>query len=169
MADPITIAVGAAVAGGVASAAGAIATGRQQEAAYKYNADVNERNAQVQEQAAEQLVFIEEQKIADFREQFYDLQDAQSQAFRYNGWIAEEGTPLKVALASAQEAEEEIAIRRYNAKVGAQEAEERGVAFRMEGQLQRMYGSAAKRAGIIGAGTSLLSGFSRGAQIQAGA
>ena len=169
MADPITIAVGAAVAGGVASAAGAYATGRQQEAAYKYNADVNERNAQAQDQAAEQLVFIEEQKIADFREQFYDLQDAQSQAFRYNGWIAEEGTPLKVALASAQEAEEEIAIRRYNAKVGKQEAEERGVAFRMEGQLQRMYGSAAKRAGIIGAGTSLLSGFSRGAQIQANA
>lgn len=165
----ITIAAVTAAAGGVASAAGAYATGRQQEAAYKYNADVNERNAQAQDQAAEQLVLIEEQKIADFREQFYDLQDAQSQAFRYNGWIAEEGTPLKVALASAQEAEEEIAIRRYNAKVGKQEAEERGVAFRMEGQLQRMYGSAARRAGAIGAGTSLLSGFSRGAQIYAGA
>jgi len=37
---------------------------------------------------------------------------------------------------------------------------------RMSGNLQRMYASSAKRAGIINAGTSLLSGGGNAAQIQ---
>ena len=83
------------------------------------------------------------------------------QAFRYNGWIAEEGTPLKVALASAQEADEEIATRRFNAQVGAIELREGGVQERMQGQLNRMYGQAARRAGQYAAIGSLLSSAAR--------
>ena len=72
--------------------------GQQQQAAYNYNADINERNAKTADQEAAQLIFSEEQNIVEFRQQFSDLQDAQAQAFRYNGWIAEEGTPLKLSL-----------------------------------------------------------------------
>ena len=73
------------------------AAGRQEQAAYNFNADVNERNAKAADQEAAQLIFTEEQNIVKFREDFDDLQDATNQAFRRNGWIAEEGTPLKVA------------------------------------------------------------------------
>tara|TARA_R100001509_G_scaffold133006_1_gene86584 strand:+ start:364 stop:816 length:453 start_codon:yes stop_codon:yes gene_type:complete len=133
-----------------------LSAGRQEKVAYDYNADINERNAKASDQEAAQLIFAEEQNIVEFREQFSDLQDAQAQAYRYNGWIAEEGTPLKVALASAQEADEEIAARRYNAKVGSQELKEAGVQERMQGTLNRMYGRAAMTRGRARAFTSLL-------------
>ena len=130
--------------------------GKQEQAAYNYNSDINERNAQVAEQQGEQLVFQEEQNIVDFRKQFDDLQAATSQAFRYNGWIASEGTPLKVALANAQEADEEIATRRYNAKVGRAELNEQATQERMQGQLNRMYGRAANIRGKARAAASLI-------------
>jgi hypothetical protein len=133
-----------------------LSAGKQQQAAYNYNSDINERNAQVAEQQAEQLVFQEEQNIVDFRKQFDDLQAATSQAFRYNGWIANEGTPLKVALANAQEADEEIATRRYNAKVGRAELKEQGTQERMQGTLNRMYGKAARTASKARAVNSLI-------------
>lgn len=130
--------------------------GKQEQAAYNYNTDINERNADVAEQQGEQLVFQEEQNIVDFRKQFDDLQAATSQAFRYNGWIASEGTPLKVALANAQEADEEIATRRYNAKVGRAELNEQATQERMQGQLNRMYGRAANIRGKARAAASLI-------------
>ena len=133
-----------------------LSAGAQQQAAYNYNSDINERNAQVADTQAEQLVFQEEQNIVDFRKQFDDLQAATQQAFRYNGWIANEGTPLKVALANAQEADEEIATRRYNAKVGREELKEQGTQERMQGTLNRMYGKAARTAGRARAFNSLL-------------
>ena len=136
-----------------------LAAGRQEQAAYNFNADVNERNADVSDQEAEQLVRNEEQNIADFREDFSDLQDATAQAYRYNGWIASTGTPLKVLLANAQEADEEIAARRYNAKVGKQQKEESALQQRMQANLNNLYASAARKSSFISAGSSLLSGF----------
>jgi len=131
--------------------------GQQEQAAYNFNADINERNAKAADQEAAQLVFTEEQNIVQFREDFSDLQDATNQAFRYNGWIAEEGTPLKVALANAQEADAEIETRRYNAAVGAQTISEQGVESRLQGTLNRMYGKAASTRGKARAVQSLIS------------
>lgn len=139
--------------------------GKQEQAAYNYNTDINERNADVAEQQGEQLVFQEEQNIVDFRKQFDDLQAATSQAFRYNGWIAAEGTPLKVALANAQEADEEIATRRYNAKVGRAELNEQATQERMQGQLNRMYGKAANIRGKARAAASLINTVSSFASV----
>ena len=150
------ISLGATVIGAATQATGAVAQGNTQQAAYNFNADINERNAKVAEQQAEQLVRREEEKIVDFQKDFRKFSDAQSQAFRYNGWIASEGTPLKVALASAQEAEEEIATRRYNAKVSSGALEENAAQERMQATLNRMYGQTARRAGQIRATTTLL-------------
>jgi len=168
MADPITLAISAAVLGSTAQAAGQVAAGNTKNAAYQFNADINERNAQVAEQQAEQLVRREEEKIVKFQKDFRKFSDAQSQAFRYNGWIASEGTPLKVALASAQEAEEEIATRRYNAKVSAGQLEENATQERMQADLNRMYGKAAKRSGKINAFSTLLGGAGDVARIGMG-
>lgn len=149
------------IASAAVSAVGAIEQGRAQARAYRYNAQVNERNAAVAEQEGEQIIAENEVELLRFRNQFDDLQAATQQAFRYNGWIASEGTPLKVAMANAAEADEEIAIRRYNAKVGKQQREESALQQRMQANLNRMYASAARTAGFMRAGSSLIGGFGR--------
>ena len=73
------------IASTAVSAIGAIQAGKDQKRAYDYNAQINERNAKANDQAAEQLVL---QNEVD------DLQASTSQAFRYNGWMADTGTPL---------------------------------------------------------------------------
>jgi len=156
--DPIKIAL--SVASTAASAATSVVQGRQQEAVYDYNAKINQRNAEVADVAAEQLYQTERLKIQKFRKEFGKLQAATKQGFRYNGWIADGDTPMLVALANATEADEEIAIRDYNARVGQQELKEEGVALRMEAELNKMYGDQARMAGVMRAGQSLLSGAS---------
>lgn len=146
------------IASTAVSAIGAVQAGKDQKRAYEYNAKVNERNAEANEQAAKQLILQNEVDVVSFRNDFDDLQAASSQAFRYNGWIADTGTPLKLALANAQEADEEVATMRYNAKVGKQELEEQGLQQRMQANLNRMYGRNAARAGRTKAFGSLLSG-----------
>jgi len=146
-----------------------IMQGQQQEAAYKYNASIAERNAEVAEQQGEQLVYANELEVEKFKDDFQDLQAATQQGYRYSGFVAGSGTPLKVAIENAAQADEEIAIRRYNAKVGKQQAEESALQQRMQGQLQRMYGKQARLAGYINAGSSLLQMSAQAAQAGGGA
>tara|TARA_R110002020_G_scaffold336283_9_gene551481 strand:+ start:1425 stop:1925 length:501 start_codon:yes stop_codon:yes gene_type:complete len=154
--DPIKVAL--AVASTAASAATAVAQGRQQEAVFDYNANINERNAKVADIAAEQLYQTEQLKIQKFTKEFTALNDATSQGFRYNGWMSDGGTPLLVALENASEADLEIQIMDYNARVGEQELKEKGVQERLEADLNTMYGDQARIAGVMSAGQSLLSG-----------
>lgn len=147
------------IASAAVSAVGAMQQGRAQARAYNYNAQINERNALVAEQEGEQLILENEDAIVRFKRDFAKLQAATQQAQRYNGWIASGGTPLKVALANAAEADEEIAVRRYNAKVGKQQKEESALQQRMQANLNNLYASAAKKSSFISAGSSLLSGF----------
>ena len=63
--------------------------------------------------------------------------------------------------------DEEINIKRYNAQVGKQQLEEQGLQQTMQGNLNRMYGRAARQAGNYKAAQSLLSGISTGSQIYA--
>lgn len=165
MADPFTLAMVAAGTSAVVGASGHLAVGKQQQVAHNYNADINERNAKAADQQAEQVVFAEELEIVKFRNEFEELQAATNQAQRYNGWIAEGGTPLKVALQNAIEADEEVETRRYNAKVGAQQLREGGVQERMQATLNRMYGRAARSAGRYKAMGSILGGVQQGATI----
>ena len=146
------------IASTAVTAIGAIQAGKDQKKAYDYNASINDRNAKASDQAADQLILQNEVDVKKFRNDFDDVQDATSQAFRYNGWMADTGTPLKVALANATEADDQVNVMRYNAKVGKQELNEQGVQQRMQGELNRMYGRNAARAGRFKAMGSLLSG-----------
>ncbi len=147
------------IASAAVSAVGAIEQGKAQSRAYRYNAQINERNAAVAEQEGEQIIAENEVEVLRFRKQFDDLQAATQQAFRYNGWIADSGTALKVAMANAAEADEEIATRRYNAKVGKQQKEESALQQRMQANLNQMYASAARTAGFMKAGSTLIGGL----------
>ena len=166
--DPTT-AIAATIVSSVVQADAARKIGKQTKAANDYNASINDRNALADEQDAIQLKLANGLSIARFQREFSDLQDATSQAFRFNGFVAEGGTPLKVALANAKEADEEIAIMKYNSAVGVQELEQSAVQNKMQGNLNRLYGRNAMAAANINAGTSLLSGFTSAASIQSNA
>lgn len=165
MADPATLAIGAAVGGGLLQASSAIQQGKAAQASAQYNAMMAERSARIAEQQAEQLKRASEFDIQRFRDDFSDLQASSAQAFRYNGFIATSGTPLQVLLENAREADEEIALRRYNTAIDQQQALESATEQRMEARLQRMQGSQARRAGYLQAAGSLLSTAGRVSQM----
>jgi len=167
MADPITLAIGAAAGSSLLSAKAALESGKAQQRANEFNAQVQERNAKIAEQEGEQLRVASELQIQDFSESFDKLQASTMQAFRYNGFVATGGTPLRVALENARQADEEIAMRRYNAAIGQQQALESATQSRMQASLNRLYGSQARQASYYQAGSTLLSGASQGAQIKA--
>jgi len=167
MADPITIAVAATAGSSLLSAKAALESGKAQQRANEFNAQVQERNAKVSEQQANLIQKKSELDIQRFQQDFNRLQAATMQAFRYNGFVATGGTPLKVAMENARQADEEIAMRRYNAAIGEQQALESATESRMQADLNRLYGRQARTASYYQAGSTLLSGASRGAQIQA--
>ena len=162
MADPVTATLVAGTS--LLSARGALAQGAAANAASQFNANMAERNAQVAEQQAEMIKRSSEFDINRFRDNFSDLQATSAQAFRYNGFVATGGTPLQVLLDNAREADEEIALRRYNASIGEQQALESATEQRLQGRLDRMMGRSAQRASYYQAAGSLLRG---GAQISA--
>jgi hypothetical protein len=167
MGDPVTIAIAAAAGSSLLSAKAALESGKAQQRANEFNAQVQERNAKVAEQEAELLRKKSELDIQRFAQDFDRLQASTQQAFRYNGFVATGGTPLKVAMENARQADEEIAMRRYNAAIGQQQALESATEARMQADLNRLYGRQARTASYYQAGSTLLSGASRGAQIKA--
>ena len=149
------------------SVMGAIAEGNAKKAAHDYNAQVSERNAKVAENEAQSIYDAEQLQISKFLKEYDNLASAQSSAFRYNGWIAEGDTPLLVALASAAEADEEVAIRDLNARTGRQMNLEEGLQQKMNADLQTMYGKQAKKAAFFNAGSSLMGGYGNYQMIKA--
>lgn len=142
------------------SAASTFAAGKQKQSAYDYNAKIDERNSAAKEIQAEVFKRNADLQILKFQKDFRRLNDATSQAFRKNGFVATGGTPLLVALENAQNADEEIAIREYNASVGEQQIKESAVNDKLSANLNQMYGKAAATEGMIGAGRTLMSGGS---------
>ena len=156
MADPVTATIVAGAS--LLSASSAVQQGAAAKAAGQFNANMAERNAKVAEQQAEMIKRSSEFDINRFREDFSNIQASTGTAFRYNGFIATGGTPLQILLDNAQEADEEIALRRYNASIGEQQALESAAEQRLQGRLERMRGASAQRAGYFQAASSLLRG-----------
>ena len=153
-----TLAIAAFAGGTALDMYGAVQQGKTQEAASRFNASIAERNAKALERQKRQVDRATALDIKRFRNNFNDLNAAASMSVSYNGWQAESGTGRAIALANASEADEEIALMRYNSEVQKTQLQEGADQSRMQARLQRMYGTAAKRAGYISAGTSLLKG-----------
>ena len=137
------------------------AQGKAEQAAYEYNSKLRKRNAEALEIEAEQRVFGEEWAIVDFMDDFRDLNNQAGQAFRKNGWLAEGGTPAKVLLANAAEADEEIAMRRWQAKTDSQAIRENGVNERLRAELDVQTGRIRRSARRSEAGQALLAGATK--------
>ena len=137
------------------------AQGKAEQQAHDYNAKLRNRNAEALDIEAEARMFGEEWAIADFRDDFRELNARAGQAFRKNGWIAESGTAAKVLVANAAEADEEIAMRRWQALADATTTREKGVNERLRAELDSTYGRIARSSRQSQAGTALLGGFSK--------
>jgi hypothetical protein len=157
------IAAGTAIAGGMISASGSIKSGKAARAAAEYNAKIQERNAEVADQAAEQILMQADRDA--IRTEQIGLQFIKNQQGRYgaSGVIAGQDTALKVALASANDLEEQIAQRYYKSEVEAITMREQGVDARLSANLTRMEGNARYQASKTQAMASLLGSSSSAA------
>jgi chromosome segregation ATPase len=132
-----------------------IAAAQQAGAIGKYNQAIQNRNAQVKEQEAQQIEKQLEFDIAQFDKQFEKLEGTQIVNTLKSG--AEfSGSASRIARANAEEAELQKQVMEYNSKIGqAQKMEEANFA-RMQGGLARMQAKQAQLGYYAKAGQSLL-------------
>jgi hypothetical protein len=156
MSTPLYIAAGANVAGGLIGASGSIKAGNSANRIAEYNAQIQERNAKVAEQQAEQRIFMSKVEEGRLREDAVDFIADQQAAYNASGVVAGTGTALEVALESAQRADEEIRNTAFNSMVDAQVFREEAVERRMAAAIGRAEGAATARAARTRAIGSLL-------------
>ena len=133
--------------GTVASAFGTFAGGVAQKRVGDYNAKVAENNAVAEQQRSA----YEAGMIRDDKRRILGTQLATQAG---NGLSVQSGTPVAVLGDTAGSAEMDILARLYGGESAA-------TAFRNDATLQRAQGKAAMGASVLGAGTTLLTGFGR--------
>ena len=116
-----------------------IVQAQQQNAIGKYNQAIQNRNAQIADQEAQQIEKQKEFDIARFDKNFAQLQSQTTTRILKSG--AElSGTGLKILRANAEEAEIERNTIEYNANVAAAQRREAGNLYRIQGQFARTSG-----------------------------
>jgi len=140
------------------SAGTSVLSARQASAAGKYNQAVQNRNAQVAEQEAQQIENQKEFDIAKFDQQFTQLQGQTKTRILFSG--AElSGSGMRVLRNNAEQAEIEKDIIDYNAKIGQARKFEEASFSRMQGVIARNQAKSAELGYYAQAGTSLLKAF----------
>lgn len=133
----------------------AVAAGRQASAAGKYNQDIQERNAQVAEQEAQQIERQKEFDIAKFDQQFAQLQGQTKTRILKSG-ASLSGTGLRILRSNAEQAEIEKDVMDYNSKVAQSQKIESANFARIQGSIARQQARLAQIATIAGTTTSIL-------------
>ena len=128
---------------------------QQQGAAGKYNQAIQNRNAEIATQEANQLDKQLEFDIARFDQKFQQLQGQTKTRILTSGADLS-GTGLRVLRVNAEQAEIEKNIIDYNAKVGAARKFEEANFFRIQGQVARQTAKTAQMGTIMNTGKSLL-------------
>jgi hypothetical protein len=128
----------------IVGAISAVSAGESQKQAADYNAKVMEAQAQSERDAAK----FEENRQ---REQAAKMRARQRVAYLASGVDLSEGTPLEVLGAQAGEMEMDALAIRYSGEVKAKQSESQAAIYRMQGRQ-------AQKAGVINAGSSLLTG-----------
>lgn len=128
---------------------------QQQGAAGKYNQAIQNRNAEIATQEAQQIEKQLEFDISRFNEKFDQLQGQTTTRITKTGADLS-GTGLRVLRANAQQAEVERNIMEYNAKIGQARKFEEANFFRIQGQVARQTAKSAQMSTIMNTGKSLL-------------
>jgi hypothetical protein len=140
------------------TAIASVAAAQQASAAGKYNQAVQERNAKVKEQEAEQAEKQLDFDLARFDQQFVKLQGETKTAILTSG--AElSGSGLRILQYNAEQAEIEKNILDYNSKVAQSQKMEEANFARMSGQIARNEARAAQIGYYAKAGESLLKAY----------
>jgi len=140
------------------TAIASVAAAQQASAAGKYNQAVQERNAKVKEQEAEQAEKQLDFDLARFDQQFVKLQGETKTAVLTSG--AElSGSGLRILQYNAEQAEIEKNILDYNSKVAQSQKMEEANFARMRGQIARNEARAAQIGYYAKAGESLLKAY----------
>jgi len=140
------------------TAIASVAAAQQASAAGKYNQAVQERNAKVKEQEAEQAEKQLDFDLARFDQQFVKLQGETKTAILTSG--AElSGSGLRILQYNAEQAEIEKNILDYNSKVAQSQKMEEANFARMRGQIARNEARAAQIGYYAKAGESLLKAY----------
>ena len=125
------------------TAIASVAAAQQASAAGKYNQAVQERNAKVKEQEAEQAEKQLDFDLARFDQQFVKLQGETKTAVLTSG--AElSGSGLRILQYNSEQAEIEKNILDYNSKVAQSQKMEEANFARMRGQIARNEARAAQ-------------------------
>ena len=128
---------------------------QQQNAAGKYNQAIQNRNAEIATQEAQQIEKQLEFDIARFDEKFEQLQGQTITRIAKTG-ADYSGTGLKILRANAQQGEIEKNIMEYNAKIGQARKFEEANFSRIQGEVARQTARTAQLGTITQTGTSLL-------------
>ena len=149
-------AAGLSLVGGLMGASGTAKSGSSGNRIAEYNAQIQERNAKVAEQQAEQRLFMSKVEEGRLREDAFEFIKNQQAAYNASNVVAGTGTALTVALESAQRADEQIRNTAFNASVDAQALREEATSRRMQAAVTRAEGAALARAKRTEAMSSLL-------------
>ncbi len=147
------VAIALVVAGSAASAYASYQSGKSQQAAADYNAEVAD-------QQARQAQTVAKIKEENYREEVQRRMASMRAGYAQAG-VTTEGTPLLVMMEAARQAEKDAQRIRYGGDIES-------LALLIEAGLQRMIGKQAYQAGQIGAGVSLLSGAARASSMSYG-
>ena len=135
-----------------------VAAAKQASATGKFNQSVQERNAVIAEQEAEQIEKQNEFDLARFDQKFTQLQGETTVKILKSG--AElSGSGLRIKRYNAEQAEIEKDIITFNSKVAQSRKIEQANFARMNGQLARMEARQAELGYYAQAGQSLMSNY----------
>jgi len=139
---------------------------QQQNAAGKYNQSIQNRNAQLADQEAQQ---IEKQTEFDLQRFDQNIQQLEGQTITRIAKTGAElsGTGLRVLRRNAEQAEVEKNVINYNSKVAVAQRREAGNMFRIQGQFARASGRAAAIGTLVSTGLNF-AGSSAGKSLLGG-
>jgi hypothetical protein len=139
---------------------------QQQNAAGKYNQSIQNRNAQLADQEAQQIEKQTEFDLQRFDQNIQQLEGQTTTRILKSG--AElSGTGLRVLRRNAEEAEVEKNVINYNSKVAQAQRREAGNMFRIQGQFARASGRAAAIGTLVSTGLTF-AGSSAGKSLLGG-
>lgn len=146
--------LGLGAVGMIGSANAAAAQAKGQQAMAEYNAKVQEREAD----AIEQATLYKQRKQT---EEATRIASSQLAAMGASGAVSTTGTPLLIQAKQAAESELDNLLIGYEGQIGAGKARSQGQLDLMQAGIYGTSGSNARTAGMIGAGTTLLTGFTK--------
>jgi len=139
---------------------------QQQNATGKYNQSIQNRNAQLADQEAQQ---IEKQTEFDLQRFDQNIQQLEGQTITRIAKTGADfsGTGLRILRNNAEQAEVEKNVINYNSKVAQAQKREAGNMFRIQGQFARASGRAAAIGTLVSTGLTF-AGSSAGKSLLGG-